>query len=127
MAKKVSMYDKADQKIQKVSKTIGAITAIILGITGACTWVNGQFQSVVSAQISEFRQETESYNLRHEQAVTRLELVMLIEHDPTNKAAIEKMARYYFITLEGDLYMTGRYSRWCEEYGGDASIILGAK
>ena len=127
MPKKASLYDKADKNIQKVSKTVGAIAAIILAITGVCTWVSGQFQAAVSAQISDFQRETEEYNKRHEQAVTRLELVMLIEHDPDNKAAIEKMARYYFITLGGDLYMTERYSQWCSEHNGDTSIIIGEK
>lgn len=120
-------YDKADKKLQRLSKTIGAIVAIVSVIMGACSWVNGQFQQAVAIQINEFREESRVADRKHEQAITRLELMNLIQNDPTNKAAIEKMARYYFIVLDGDLYVTERYSEWAEQYGGDISIIIGEK
>ena len=120
-------YDKADKKVQRISKSITAIIVIMGAITGACSWVNSQFQEAVASQINEFRDESRAADKRHDQATTRLELMMLIEHDPTNKAAIEKMAKYYFITLDGDLYITQKYSEWAEQYGGDISIIVGEK
>lgn len=120
-------YDKADKKLQRLSKTIGAIVAIISVIMGACSWVNGQFQQAVAVQINEFREESRAADRKQEQAIARLELMNLIQNDPTNKAAIEKMARYYFIVLDGDLYVTGKYSEWAEQYGGDISIIIGEK
>ena len=124
---KKSFYNKADVKLQRWSKTIGAAVAIITTLAGVCTWINSQFQTAVASQISDFRQEMEVANIRHEQSITRVELIALIEHDPENIAAIEKMGRYYFKDLNGDLYMTKKYSDWAHAYGGDLTIIIGDK
>lgn len=121
---KVSLYKKTDNKLQHISKTVGAVVVIITTVAGVCGWVSSQFQAAVANQISDFRQETEAADARHERTLTRIELVMLIEHDPENIAAIEKMAVYYFQTLDGDLYMTQKYSDWAKQYGGDMSIIV---
>lgn len=124
---KKSLYDKTDKKLQRISRTIGAIVIILSAATGLCTWVSSQFQSVVSDQISDLTAEIKESDEKQNKAITRLELMNLIQTDPTNKAAIEKMARYYFIILDGDLYVTEKYSQWAEEYGGDISIIVGEK
>lgn len=121
---KVSLYKKTDNKLQRISKTVGAVVMIVTAAAGVCGWVSSQFQTAVANQISDFRQETEATDARHERILTRIELVMLIEHDPENIAAIEKMAVYYFQTLDGDLYMTQKYSDWAKQYGGDMSIIV---
>lgn len=126
MSKKTeTIYEKADKKLQKTSATIGAIVVIIGAATGICTWVSNQFQAAVTAQLSAFQEETRAADARQEQAVTRVELLMLMTQDPENKAAIEKMAKYYFKTLGGDLWMTSKYSSWAKEYGGDVTIIVG--
>lgn len=130
VAKKASFldkYNKADGRLQRISKTIGAFMAILAAGTGVCTWISSQFQQSVSAQINDLTSEIKESDKQQNQAITRLELMNLIQNDPTNKAAIEKMARYYFITLDGDLYVTERYSEWAEQYGGDISIIIGEK
>ena len=126
MAKK-SLYDKADKKLQRIASTIGAIIAIVGAVAGICSWAYTQFANAVSNQISGFQKETREANQRHEQAVTRVELMMLIEHDPENTVAIEQMAKYYFDTLGGDKYMTSKYSTWAKEYGGDINIVIGDK
>lgn len=125
MAQKASAYDKADKKLQRVSKTIGAITVILVAAAGVCSWVSNQFATAVSDQISDFQQEVDAANKRHEQSITRVELIALIEHDPENIAAIEKIARYYFRELDGDSYMLQKYSSWAKQYGGDITIIIG--
>lgn len=125
MSAKKLTYDKADKKLRKWSATIGAIIAIIGALTGALSWLQSQFANAVTAQISDFQQEARDADTRHEQAVTRLELMMLMEHDPENVVAIEQMARYYFDELKGDKYMTGKYSAWAKQYGGDMTIVIG--
>ena len=119
-----SIYNSADKKTQRIAKTIAAATVILTAAMGVCGWVSSQFESAVSAQINDFREENREYETRHEQAITRVELGMLMEHDPENVVAIEKMARYYFHDLDGDLYMTQKYSDWAKSYGGDITIIL---
>ena len=120
----LSKYDKADGKIQRLSKTIGAIVVIISATTGACSWAVSQFQAAISTQISELRTEIQSNDKKVEQQITRLELANLIHNQPNNKAEIEKVAKYYFVKLGGDWYMTGLYSSWADEHGGDISFIV---
>lgn len=126
MAKK-SLYDKADKKLQRASKTIGAVIAIIGALSAAFSWIQVQFTNVISSQINEFRQEVKASDASQNQAITRLELTNLIKNDPTNVVAIEKMGRYYFGELDGDQYMTAMFSNWAKEYGGDPSIVVGGK
>ena len=125
VAKKDSLYDKTDKKLQRMSKTVGAVIVLIGAASGICAWVSNQFQNVISEQISAFQEETRAANARQEQSITRVELLTLMTQDPENKAAIEKMARYYFKSLDGDLWMTSRYSSWAKAYGGDITIIVG--
>lgn len=125
MAKKESLYDKADKRLRKWAATIGAIVAIMGALSGALGWLQSQFANAVSSQISDFQQETRDADLRHEQAVTRVELMMLMEHDPENVVAIEQMAKHYFGELKGDKYMTSKYSAWAKQYDGDMAIVIG--
>lgn len=120
-------YDKADKKLQRIASTIGAIVAISGAIAGICSWVNTQFTNAISSQISGFQDEVRAADKADKQAATRIELMVLMNHDPTNIVAIERMAKYYFQELDGDQYMTKMYSDWAREYGGDTSIVVGGK
>lgn len=124
---KKSLYDKTDKKLQRIASTIGAIVVIIGAFTGICSWVNQQFAKAVSSQISAFQEEVRAADKVDKQTATRIELMVLMNHDPTNIVAIERMARYYFQDLDGDQYMTKMYSDWAREYGGDTSIVIGGK
>lgn len=124
---KKSLYDKTDKKLQKAASTIGAIIAIIGAVTGVCSWVSSQFSNAVSAQISDFQQEVRNNDRVNKQAATRTELMVLMAHDSENILAIERMAKYYFQELDGDLYMTQKVSDWCNAHGRDCSAIIGGK
>lgn len=119
-----SLYDKTDKKIQKWSKTVGALIVLIGAVASVSTWVSNQFQNAIAAQIAGLRAEVQALDKRTDQQITRLELANLIHNQPHNKAEIEKVARYYFIKLDGDWYMTGLYSTWAKEYDGDVSFII---
>lgn len=126
MARK-SLVDKTDKKLQKISSIIGAIIVIMGAITGVCSWVSSQFKNAIATQISGFQEEVRAADKADKQAATRIELMVLMNHDPTNIVAIERMARYYFQELDGNQYMTKMYSDWAREYGGDTSIVVGGK
>lgn len=126
MAKK-SIYDKADRKLQRVAGTIGAIVAIVGAFTALCSWVNTQFTNAISSQISDFREEVRASDKENKQAATRTELMILMEHDSGNVVAIERMAKYYFQELDGDLYMTQKVSDWCNAHGRDCDALIGGK
>lgn len=124
---KASAYDKADKKLRKIASTIGAVTVIIGALTGAFSWASSQLANAISSQISEFREETKASDKANKQATTRLELMILMEHDSENIVAIEKMAKYYFQELDGDLYMTQKVSDWCKANNRDCAVIIGGK
>ena len=126
MAKK-SLYDKADGKIQKWAKTASAVAIIIGAITGVCSWVSHQFANAVSSQIDSFQQEVREADEELQQSVTRVELLELMEHDPDNTVAIEKLARYYFVELKGDKWMSERYSSYAKEHGLNETFVVGGK
>lgn len=121
---KQSTYDKADKKLQRIAATVGAIVALIGAATGVCSWASNQFANAVSAQISDFREETKADSDRHEQALVRVELTILMEHDPDNVVAIEKMAKYYFQELDGNSWMSEKYSKFAKEHGLDTSFLV---
>lgn len=125
MATEKSLYDKADKRIQKWSKTIGALIVIIGAIASVSTWVSNQFQNAIATQVAEIKNEIQTLDKRTEKQITRLELANLIHNQPENEAEIEKVAKYYFVKLDGDWYMTGLYSKWAKEYNGDTSFITG--
>ena len=127
MVKGKLLSDKMAKRLKKAATTVSAIMVLAGAASGLCSWISQHFADAVSNQISDFREEVMASNKRRDQAITRLELMNLIQNDPTNVAAIEKMARYYFHTLDGDLYATQKYSDWCREYGGDPSIIIGVE
>lgn len=124
MAKKTAS-EKADKKLQKWASIVGSIVAILGALTGAFSWINSQFTNAVSEQISGFQQEVRASDQANRQATTRLELMILMEHDTENTVAIERMAKYYFQELNGDLYMTQKVSDWCNAHGRDCSSIIG--
>ena len=124
MAKEDSLYAKTDSKIRRISGTITALAVVIGAVAGVCSWVSNRFAEAVSSQISGFQREIELKDVKQEQSLTRLELIMLMEHDPENNAEIEKVAKHYFVGLDGDWYMTGLYSQWAKEHGGDISFMI---
>lgn len=122
---KQNIFDKLNSRFSKIAGFITSVTVIVGAIMGVCAWVSNQFADAVSAQMQDFRDEVMASNNKQEQSITRVELLMLMEHDPENIVAIEKMARYYFHELGGDLWMTAKYSEWAKQYGGDTSIVIG--
>ena len=109
----------------KIAGFISAILVIGGAVIGVGNWMTQQVSNVVAAQISDFREEVKESDASQNQAITRLELMNLIQNDPENIVAIEKMGRYYFGKLDGDQYMTAMFSKWAKTYGGDPNIVLG--
>lgn len=122
---KRKLFDRVSERTSKVASLISAALVILGALTGIVSWATSQFTNAISSQINEFREEVRDSDKTQDQAITRLELMNLIQTDPTNTTAIEKMARYYFRVLDGDLYMTQKFSNWAREYGGDISIVIG--
>lgn len=134
-------WDNADKWVQRV---IGAVTTlgVIAGMfCGLFSWGIGQLDGFVNAklqdvtaqvvevqaditrQVSTVKQELLDIENESRLGRTRLELTTLIAHSPTNVLEIEKVARYYFVDLGGDWYMSQIYSDWAKQYGGDVTFV----
>lgn len=124
MASGGSKLEKVSTKTTKIAGFVSAIMVIGGAVFGAGSWITGQVSGAISTQISDFRNEVKASDASQNQAITRLELMNLINNDPTNIVAVEKMARYYFIELDGDQYMTAMVSNWCNEQKVDCSPIM---
>lgn len=125
MAKKKPLIDKMSGRLQKTAATVSAIVVLLGAVGGFYSWTSQQFANAVSGQIQEFREETKKTTNQMLQTITRLELLSLMEYDPDNIVAIEKIARYYFVTLEGNTWASRVYSKYAKEHGIDASFVLG--
>ena len=77
-------------------------------------------------QFEGLRQEMKAGQRKDEQAITRLELMMLMTHDPENVLEIEKLARKYFVDLEGNTYMSKMYSDYAKKYKADHTFVTKA-
>lgn len=134
-------WDNADKWVKRV---IGAVTTcgVIAGMfCGLFSWGIGQLDGFVNAklqdvtaqvvevqaditrQVSTVKQELLGIENESRLGRTRLELTTLIAHSPTNVLEIEKVARYYFVDLGGDWYMSQIYSDWAKQYGGDMTFV----
>ena len=117
-------YDQADKKLQRLSKTIGAIIAIGGALLGAFSWVQNQFTNAISSQINDFRQEVRVSNDSQDLAIMRLALMNLIDNNPENTVEIEMLGKKYFNPpYNGDSYMSAVYSQWANARGLDTSFI----
>ena len=134
-------WDNADKWVKRV---IGAVTTlgVIAGMfCGLFSWGIGQLDGFVNAklqdvtaqvvevqaditrQVSTVKQELLDIENESRLGRTRLELTTLIAHSPTNVLEIEKVARYFFVDLGGDWYMSQIYSDWAKQYGGDVTFV----
>ncbi len=130
ISKLATTWDNADKWAKRVLgaiATIGTIIGIVTGITG---WVTTQLDNHLDSKVETIITQIEALDAKSDEADkklelsnTRLELTTLIVHNPDNIIEIEKVARYYFIDLGGDWYMSQIYSTWAREYGGDLTFV----
>lgn len=127
-------WDSLDRWLKRTISTVSSVLVILGAITGVLSWgvsqVNTQVATMVeeyiaplSAEVKELKEQVAGTSHDTQLSTTRLELNTLIAHNPTNILEIEKVARYYFVELGGDWYMSQIYSEWAREYGGDLTFV----
>lgn len=102
-----------ESKIKNIATLITALGVIAGFISGGVMWadkilmgkINNRFNAI-SAQLDNISADT-----------TRIQLLSMIRHDPTNHEAIMRIARHYFVDLGGDWYMTAIFHEWCAQEG----------
>lgn len=124
------MQKKPTVALRKISNHIGLLVAIITGVGTLCgagvaagNWVIDTVNAKADARISNLQQELDESNKRQELSMLRLELLSLMSHDPDNVVEIEKVGRKYF-GEGGDWYLTGLFSKWCNQHKCDSNIVL---
>jgi len=122
--KKENQFGKISENLKKISAVISAIGVIIGAFVGVGGWIVNQVNAESNEQIQALEARLDEAHKESQLGITRLELQGLINDTPENRAEIEKLARYYFLELHGDTYMTSMYSKWATEYGGNIEIVL---
>ena len=122
--KKENQFGKISENLKKISAVISAIGVIVGAFVGVGGWIVNQVNAESNEQIQALEARLDEAHKESQLGITRLELQGLINDTPENRAEIEKLARYYFLELHGDTYMTSMYSNWATEYGGNIEIVL---
>lgn len=113
------------QKVKDLAAFITAVIAIGAALLGAGQWIVHEVTASTNSRVDALEQKIDDNQQTNELATTRLELMMLLDHDPDNVIEIEKLARKYFNPpLNGNTYMTSVISKWCDDHGIDCGTII---
>ena len=122
---KEPVHKKVLRNVQDLAGFITAMAVIFGGLIAAGRWIVVEINASVNARVSALEQKIDNNQTTNEQAITRLELMELMEDDPDNVIEIEKLAKKYFNPpMNGNSYMTGQISQWCGEHGVDCGTII---
>ena len=125
MAKEKFKLKNIPQKVKDVSAFISAVVAIGAALLGAGQWIVHEVTASTNNRVDALEQKIDDNQQTNELATTRLELMMLLDHDPDNVIEIEKLARKYFNPpLNGNTYMTSVISDWCTKHEIDCGTII---
>lgn len=125
MAKEKFKLKNIPQKVKDASAFISAVIAIGAVLLGAGQWIVHEVTASTNNRVDILEQKIDDNQQTNELATTRLELMMLLDHDPDNVIEIEKLARKYFNPpLNGNTYMTSVISEWCLEHNIDCGTII---
>lgn len=119
ISKARSKWESLNNGTQRLASIITAIIVIGGAFFGGVDYIVNQLDEHIKSQTSEITSEIKDVKL----SSTRNELMLLIKTSPENTLEIEKVAKYYFTTLNGDWWMSGFYSDWAHKYGGDTSFV----
>ena len=114
---------KAAQKVKDLAALISAVLVITTALVGAGHWIVKEVSASTNERIDALEAKIEANQDENKLAILRLELLTLINTDPTNVIEIEKVAKAYF-DAGGDWYLTSLYSNYAKEYGADTSFVV---
>ena len=119
-----------EAKIKKMPKTIKSMAELISAVVVvgstlfACGhWIVGEVSSATNKRIDVLEAKIDDNQSKNELSNIRLELMVLMEHDPTNTIEIEKLAKRY-VEKGGNSYILGLFSNWCKEYSAGCEVVL---
>lgn len=129
-----SKWDKLDDRVKKWASRLTAIATIIGVLAAGGGVIINQLDNAVAARIEaqtvslekeveELTAATNKADKEIELQLMRLELMMLMQNDPTNTVEIEKVAHDYF-AKGGNYYLDSEYNKWCHSFGGDCELMF---
>lgn len=118
-----SRFKKIPDHIQTIAGVLAGLATIVGALAGVGKWIVGEVSATTSSRIDALEQKMDSDHKATELSTTRLELLIMMEHDPDNVVEIEKLAKHYIVDLGGNTYMTGLISRWCAEHSVDPTFL----
>ena len=123
--------EKISVRLKHLSEHLNTIAAVAVAIgtiggtlIAAGNWIISEVSAQSNQRIDQLQSEVNAHQREQQLSVTRMELMILLEHDPDNVVEIEMLAKKYFIDLQGDFYMTNIYSSWAKDHGGDTSFVV---
>lgn len=120
IAKAKSKWDSLNDGTQRLASIITAILVIGGAFFGGVNYIVGKLDEHISDQTETIKEELSSVKL----STTRNELMLMMTNNPDNVIEIERLAKVYFVDMHGDFYMTGLYSDWAKQHGGDTSFVV---
>ena len=111
------------QRIKDSASLISAVLVIGGALVGAGNWIIGEVSATTNERIDALEAKIDGNQSKNELSNIRLELMILMEHDPTNAIEIEKLAKKY-VEKGGNSYILGLFSNWCKEYNADCEVVL---
>lgn len=112
------------QKIKDIAALISAVIVIGGALIGGGKWLLTEINASTNTRVDALEKKIDDNYSKDELATTRLELMVLMEHDPENVIEIEKLARHYFLDLKGNSYLTSVFSKWCRGHGVNCAEIV---
>lgn len=112
------------QKTRDIAAFISAVIVIGGALLGCGKWLLSEINASTNTRVDALEQKIDENRENDELATTRLELMVLMEHDPDNVIEIEKLARHYFLDLKGNSYLTSVFSRYCADHGLNCAEIV---
>lgn len=125
MSKRKFVLKNIPQKVKDIAAFISAVLVIFTALVGAGHWIVKEVTAATNDRIDSLEAKIDDNQESTELSTTRLELMMLLDHDPDNVIEIEKLARKYFNPpLNGNTYMTSVISEWCQQHNIDCGTII---
>lgn len=105
------------ENVKKISAFISAIVVIFTTCSSLLGWFEGKMTEHLDERIASVENTLNDIRLD----TTRLQLDNLINNDSDNIESILKVAKVYFIDMNGDWYMTEKFKKWGKDHDVDLS------